>query len=57
MDNEAQVKLTFTVNEINLILAGLGKLPAESVLSLINRIVADAQVQLPAAPAQEAEAA
>lgn len=58
MDNSKMtVTLKFTVDELNLILAALGKQPAEVVLSLINRIVADAQAQLPqqaAEPEQQA---
>lgn len=58
MDNsKTTVSLKFTVDELNLLLAALGKQPAEVVLSLINRIVADAQAQLPqqaAEPEQEA---
>ena len=56
MDNDtANVTLTFTVNELNLILAALGKQPFEIVNGIVNRIVADAQAQLPAAPAPETQ--
>ena len=49
MDNDTTtVTLTFTVNELNLILAALGKQPFEIVNGIVNRIVADAQAQLPA---------
>ena len=52
MDNDTTtVTLTFTVNELNLILAALGKQPFEIVNGIVNRIVADAQAQLPAAQA------
>ena len=58
MDNEeAKVTLTFTVNELNLILASLGKQPFEVVNGIVNKIVADATGQLPAQapePVQEA---
>lgn len=50
MENETTVTLTFTINELNLILAALGKQPWESANAIINRIVADAQSQIPAAP-------
>jgi hypothetical protein len=50
MDNDSTtVNLTLTVNELNVILASLGKQPFEIVNGLINKIVADAQSQLPAA--------
>ena len=52
MDNDTTtVTLTFTVNELNLILAALGKQPFEIVNGIVNRIVADAQAQLPATQA------
>lgn len=51
MDNDTvTVTLTFTINELNLILAALGKQPFEMVNGVVNKIVADAQSQLPAAP-------
>ena len=59
MDNEeAKVTLTFTVNELNLILASLGKQPFEAVNGIVNKIVADATGQLPTqAPESVQEAA
>ena len=58
MDNDTtMVNLQLSVNELNLILAALGKQPFEIVNGLVNKIVADAQAQLPQAPAPEAEAA
>lgn len=51
MENEVKVTLTFTVNEVNAILSGLGKLPHEMVDSFIKRIVAEAQAQIPQAEA------
>lgn len=54
MDNDTvTVNMVFTINELNLILAALGKQPFEVVQSLVNKIVADAQAQLPAAPPPE----
>lgn len=56
MENESTtVNLTLTVNELNLILASLGKQPFEIVNGLVNKIVADAQAQLPAAKAGDSE--
>lgn len=58
MDNEEpKVTLTFTVNELNLILASLGKQPFEVVNGIVNKIVSDATGQLPVQapePVQEA---
>lgn len=39
-----------SLDELNLILAGLGELPAKMVLSLINKIQAQVKPQLPPAP-------
>ena len=59
MDNSTvTVTLSFTINELNLVLAALGKQPWESVNSIVNKIVTDAQNQIPAqAPEPEQEAA
>jgi hypothetical protein len=59
MDNDTTtVSLTFTINELNLILAALGKQPFEAVNGIVNRIITDAQSQLPAqAPEPDKEAA
>jgi hypothetical protein len=49
MDNKMDTKtvtLTFTIAELNLVLASLGKQPFEAVSTLVNSIVADAQAQL-----------
>lgn len=51
--DQAVVTLQLTVNELNLILAGLGKMPFEAVNSTINKIISEAQSQLPAAPETE----
>ena len=51
------VSINLNVNELNLILAALGKQPFEIVNGLINKIVTDAQAQLPNASAEQAEAA
>jgi hypothetical protein len=46
MDNEGvKVTITFTINELNLILAALGKQPFEMVNGVVNKIVTDAQAQ------------
>ena len=46
---EVKVSITFTINELNLILAALGKQPFELVNGIVNKIVADAQNQIPVA--------
>lgn len=54
MDNNndtVTVSITFTINELNLVLAALGKQPWEAVNALVSKIVTDAQSQLPAAQA------
>lgn len=43
MDNE-KLKFEFSVNELNIILAGLGELPAKASLPLIQKIQGAAQV-------------
>tara|TARA_A200000159_G_scaffold154892_1_gene168163 strand:- start:197 stop:373 length:177 start_codon:yes stop_codon:yes gene_type:complete len=43
MENE-KVKFEFSVNELNIILAGLGELPAKASLPLIQKIQGAAQV-------------
>jgi hypothetical protein len=50
---ESVVQLELTVNELNLILAALGKQPWESVNGIVNKIISEAQSQLPAAPEAE----
>lgn len=42
------VKLEFTVEEVNVLLAGLGELPAKTSLGLIEKIRAEAVKQLQA---------
>lgn len=54
MDNNndtVTVSITFTINELNLVLAALGKQPWETVNAIVSKIVNDAQRQLPAAQA------
>jgi hypothetical protein len=47
MDNDnTMVNLQLSVNELNLILASLGKQPFEIVNGLVNKLVADAHVQI-----------
>lgn len=56
MDNETTtVSITFTINELNLVLAALGKQPWEAVNAIVNKIVTDAQNQIPAAQAGDDE--
>ena len=48
MDNDTTtVSITFTINELNLVLAALGKQPWETVNAIVNKIVTDAQSQIP----------
>lgn len=42
------IKLELTVDEVNAILASLGKHPFESIFQLVNKIQAQGQAQLPA---------
>jgi hypothetical protein len=58
MNDEASLSLSLTVNEINGILAALGKLPFEQVTDLIKKIHSQAMGQLqPAAEGSVADAA
>lgn len=48
--NDTKITLTnLTVNDMNIIMAGLGKLPLEAVIDLWQRIKAEAESQLKAA--------
>lgn len=51
MSESQKVTLEFTVDELNVVLAGLGELPAKASLALIDRIRAQATEQLRAAAA------
>jgi hypothetical protein len=51
MTEAQKVTLEFTVDELNVVLAGLGELPAKASLALIDRIRAQATEQLRAAAA------
>jgi len=54
-----EITLKLTVDEVNVVLAGLGKLPLEVGVAVYESIKAQAQPQLqpvPAAPAAPAEA-
>ena len=54
MTEAQKVTLDFTVDELNVVLAGLGELPAKASLALIDRIRTQATEQLrAAAPADE----
>jgi hypothetical protein len=45
--NDTKINLTnLTVNDMNIIMAGLGKLPLEAVIELWQRIKAEAESQL-----------
>ncbi|ANQ52274.1 hypothetical protein KMW28_26810 [Flammeovirga yaeyamensis] len=45
-ESKKKVNLTFTVEELQLIIGGLGKLPFEKVYQLIGRINAESNLQL-----------
>lgn len=47
--------LTLDLNQINIILAGLGKMPFETVADLVNDLRNQALKQMPASPAVEPE--
>lgn len=51
MTEAQKITLEFTVDELNVVLAGLGELPAKASLALIDRIRAQATEQLRAAAA------
>ena len=55
-ENVQKVTLEFTVDELNVVLAGLGELPAKASLALIDRIRAEATQQLRAAAPADGEA-
>lgn len=60
MTEQAQVqtvKLELTVDEVNAILASLGKHPFESIFQLIGKIQSQGNAQLQAAAPAEAPAA
>ena len=47
--NEKEITLTLTVEDINGILVGLGKLPLEQSLGLFTKVKQQAEAQLPQA--------
>lgn len=46
---EKEITLTLTLNDANLILAALGKLPFEAVADLVAKVKAQGQAQIEAA--------
>ena len=56
MTEAQKVTLEFTIDELNVVLAGLGELLAKASLALIDRIRAEATQQLQAQQAAPAEA-
>jgi hypothetical protein len=56
MTETQKVTLDFTIDELNVVLAGLGELPAKSSLALIDRIRTQAPEQLRAAAPADGEA-
>ena len=53
MSNEKQITLSLSVEELNLVLAGLAELPAKVSMSLISKVGNQAQGQLQQSPAVE----
>jgi hypothetical protein len=51
--NDKKLTLELTVNDVNLIMAGLGKLPLEAVVDLWMRIKQQGEAQLKAEAAVE----
>ena len=49
--NDTKITLELTVNDVNLIMAGLGKLPLEAVVDLWMRIKQQGEAQLKPEPA------
>ena len=56
MTTAQKVTLDFTIDELNVVLAGLGELPAKASLALIDRIRTQAPEQLRAAAPADGEA-
>lgn len=51
--NDKKITLTeLTVNDMNIIMAGLGKLPMEVVIELWSKLKAQAEAQLSESPAE-----
>tara|TARA_R110000868_G_scaffold112176_5_gene302319 strand:+ start:10593 stop:10748 length:156 start_codon:yes stop_codon:yes gene_type:complete len=48
--NDKEITLTLTVNDANLILAALGKLPFEAVADLVGKVKEQGQAQLTEPP-------
>lgn len=55
MSNTQTVKLELTVEEINIVLAGLGELPAKASIAMIDKIRKMATEQLQSQPEVSAE--
>ena len=54
-DNAKKVVLELTLDEVNVVLAGLGELPAKSSLNVIDKVRSQAVSQLQPAEAKEAQ--
>jgi hypothetical protein len=50
-ENAKKVSLELTLDEINVVLAGLGELPAKTSLNVIDKVRSQAVSQLQAQPA------
>lgn len=48
MSNEKTLNITFTVEELNLVLSALAELPAKVSMNLISKVTAQAQQELQA---------
>lgn len=46
MSNEKAISITFTVDELNLVLSALAELPAKVSMNLIGKVTAQAQQEL-----------
>ena len=53
--NPADIKIVFTLEQVNAVLQYLGNLPYAQVAELINGIKTIATPQVPAQPAEESE--
>jgi hypothetical protein len=53
--NQQTVHIALDVNEVNTVLAAIGKLPYDQVANLIPKIVAQAQSQLTPPPIEQHE--
>lgn len=55
MSNEKQIALNLSVEEVNLVLAGLSELPAKVSMNLISKVGNQAQSQLQVPASEEVQ--